>query len=29
MPIYSGETFPGYNPKQMADLARYLAWMGR
>jgi cytochrome c551/c552 len=29
MPIYSGATFPGYNPQQMADLARYLAWMGR
>jgi cytochrome c2 len=29
MPIYSGETFPGYDAKQRMDLARYLAWMGR
>jgi len=29
MPIYSGSVFPGYDRDQMADLARYIARMGR
>lgn len=29
MPIYSGKTFAGYGPEQMAVLARYVAEIGR